>query len=73
MKAVTNHEYVGACRYTGYVAKSIRLVLECGHENLRKASQGVPTRAHCRDCARASTVSAQQIPPTTALEPDKQE
>jgi hypothetical protein len=51
MRNVTSHEYVGACRYTGYVAKSIKLLLECGHENYRKASQGVPERAKCRDCS----------------------
>lgn len=51
---VTNIEYVGACRYTGYIAKSIRLTLKCGHEIQRKASQGVPLKAHCRECEKAT-------------------
>lgn len=53
LRAVRNHEYVGACRYTGYIDKSIRLHLECGHEQARKASQGVPARARCIECERA--------------------
>lgn len=50
---VARFKYVGACRYTGYVHKSIRLYLECGHEQQRKESQGVPARVRCRDCGRA--------------------
>jgi len=42
----------GACRYTGYEHKSVRLVLSCGHEQVRKASAGVPARARCKDCER---------------------
>jgi hypothetical protein len=50
LRAVLRYEYVGASRYTGYVAKSIRLILVCGHDNYRKASQGAPSRARCRQC-----------------------
>ena len=50
--AIKTFEYFGACRYTGYIDKSIRLFLECGHEQTRKASQGVPQKARCRDCER---------------------
>jgi bacterioferritin-associated ferredoxin len=53
-QSVTASEYVGACRYTGYVDKSIRLTLACGHEQYRKASQGIPVKARCRDCERAA-------------------
>lgn len=53
MVPVISHEYTGACRYTGYVDKTIKLTLACGHEQYRKASAGVPQKAHCRDCARA--------------------
>lgn len=53
-RPVKNFEYVGACRYTGYIARSIRLFLECGHEQVRKASQGIPRKARCRDCERAA-------------------
>ncbi len=52
LREVTTHEYCGASRYTGYIRKSIRLVLSCGHEQFRKASQGVPNRARCRECER---------------------
>lgn len=52
LQPVKTHEYVGACRYTGYIARSIRLKLECGHEQIRKASQGVPHRARCTECER---------------------
>ena len=52
LRTVANFHYTGACRYTGYVAKSIRLELECGHEQVRKASAGVPGKARCRDCER---------------------
>jgi hypothetical protein len=50
---VVSHAYVGACRYTGYIARSIRLTLECGHTMTRKASQGVPRKARCYDCGKA--------------------
>ena len=50
LQPVREFHYVGACRYTGYEDRSIRLVLACGHESVRKASAGVPTRARCRDC-----------------------
>lgn len=56
LRTVITHEYVGASRYTGYIAKSIRLVLECGHEQVRKASAGVPNRAHCHVCERMRVV-----------------
>lgn len=48
---VMDHEYTGPgqCRYTGYIARSIKLTLFCGHEQVRKASQGVPMKARCRD------------------------
>lgn len=51
LRRVTKYEWVGACRYTGYKAKSIRLTLECGHEVYRKASAGVPGKAKCRECS----------------------
>ena len=50
LRKVLNFNYVGACRYTGYNAKSVRLQLECGHTITRKASDGVPMRAKCREC-----------------------
>ncbi len=53
LQPVKSYEYVGASRYTGYIDQSIRLVLDCGHEQVRKASHGVPKRARCRDCERA--------------------
>lgn len=50
---VVSFNYVGACRYTGYIDKSIELILECGHgQPFRKASQGVPRTANCRECDR---------------------
>ena len=52
LQPVTTHEYVGACRYTGYINKSIKLTLGCGHEQTRKASAGVPARARCIECER---------------------
>lgn len=61
LRAVRDIEYTGACRYTGYVAKSIRLHLECGHELYRKASQGIPARARCRECERSSELSSQHL------------
>ena len=52
--------YMGANRYTGYVPKSIKLTLKCGHEQHRKASQGAPLKARCKDCEReASRLSSQ--------------
>lgn len=54
LQLVTDHEYCGACQYTGYIDKAIRLTLKCGHEQTRKASQGVPRRARCRDCERSA-------------------
>jgi hypothetical protein len=51
-RPVTAHEYVGASRYTGYVARSIMLTLACGHQQFRKASDGIPHKARCRDCER---------------------
>jgi hypothetical protein len=52
LRRVIKSEYVGACRYTGYVARSIRLTLACGHEQVRKASAGIPMKAKCPECAR---------------------
>jgi hypothetical protein len=59
LRSVKYHEYTGACRYTGYVHKTIKLTLDCGHENYRKASQGVPMKARCRDCARTAADTPQ--------------
>lgn len=53
LQDVQEIEYVGACRYTGYIARSISLKLACGHEVTRKASQGIPKRARCAECERA--------------------
>lgn len=50
LRKVIRVDYVGACRYTGYVPRSIKLHLECGHKLVRKASTGVPERAKCREC-----------------------
>jgi hypothetical protein len=50
LQPIKSFDYVGACRYTGYVARSIRLTLKCGHEQTRKASAGVPKRAQCKEC-----------------------
>ena len=68
LRLVERHERIGACRYTGYQHRSIRLTLECGHDQVRKASQGVPKRARCRYCQMvhadrqwASTVGQQNI------------
>lgn len=47
---VIGHSYIGASRYTGYIAKTIWLHLACGHEAFRKASAGVPNKARCREC-----------------------
>jgi hypothetical protein len=55
LKKVVTFEYEGACRYTGYLDKSIRLTLECGHEMVRKASAGVPGKARCYFCDRDAT------------------
>jgi hypothetical protein len=51
LRNVTVYEWTGACRYTGYQNRTIKLTLECGHHNYRKASQGAPQRARCRECA----------------------
>lgn len=50
LRRVVDHKYVGACRYTGYANKRIRLTLACGHQTTRKASQGIPAKAFCREC-----------------------
>jgi hypothetical protein len=55
MIPVSDFEYTGASRYTGYIHKTIKLMLTCGHQQYRKASAGVPRRAYCRDCARAQS------------------
>jgi hypothetical protein len=60
LQAVKNIDYIGACRYTGYIAQSIRLTLECGHEQTRKASAGVPKRARCKDCEWAAELQKRQ-------------
>ncbi len=52
MRKVIGSEYVGACQYTGYIDRSIRLDLECGHQMFRKASAGVPLKAKCHECTR---------------------
>lgn len=56
---VINYNYVGACRYTGYQNKAIKLKLECGHDYAsRKASdfeghgKCIPKKVRCRDCER---------------------
>ena len=59
LQPVQKFEYVGACRYTGYIAKSIWLTLACGHEQRRKASQGVPRRARCVECERQNEQKAE--------------
>ena len=51
MRNVVSSEFCGACRYTGYVARTIHLTLECGHEVYRKASAGIPRKAKCRECS----------------------
>lgn len=61
MRPVKTFSYTGACRYTGYIPKSIKLTLECGHEQHRKASQGVPKRAHCRDCERTEPLTRKYL------------
>lgn len=55
LRKVIDIEYTGACRYTGYIPKSIRFTLDCGHQLHRKASQGIPQRAKCRECDLATT------------------
>lgn len=53
LRRVIDVAFVGACRYTGYVAKSNQFTLECGHKTgHRKASAGVPKRARCAECER---------------------
>lgn len=61
MSKVWNATYCGACRYTGYEHKSIRLTLECGHEITRKASAGIPLKARCHDCSRDETALLREI------------
>jgi hypothetical protein len=51
LRMVVGYEFCGACRYTGYVDKSVELKLACGHVLYRKVSQGVPKKAKCRECA----------------------
>ena len=51
-KLVKTHIYCGASRYTGYEHKTIMLTLECGHEQFRKLSCGVPNKARCKECER---------------------
>lgn len=60
LRTVKSHEYVGASRYTGYIDKSIRLYLECGHDQARKASQAVPARARCIECERRGPATPSQ-------------
>lgn len=60
MRKVKKFDYVGACRYTGYQNKSIRLYLTCGHEIQRKASCGVPKRARCTDCEKGRPPEKEQ-------------
>lgn len=61
-RIVTHFDYVGACRYTGYINKSIKLKLECGHEQRRKASGGVPRKARCKDCERRACKVPRMVP-----------
>lgn len=50
-REVLKVEWTGASRYTGYIAKSLRIQLKCGHELFRKGSQGIPKgRCRCREC-----------------------
>lgn len=53
MKRVVDIEYVGGCRYTGYVDKTAKLILECGHTEYRKASVPVPIKVKCKKCIAA--------------------
>lgn len=55
LQTVVKFEYTGACRYTGYVARSIKLTLKCGHETFRKASAGVPLKARCKECEQRNS------------------
>jgi hypothetical protein len=50
-RRVERWEWTGACASTGYEHKSVRLILSCGHEQVRKASRGVPIKALCGRCA----------------------
>jgi len=60
-RKVIDFNFVGACRYTGYRHRSIRLVLDCGHEQpSRKASMKIPRKARCRECERLSTGAAKR-------------
>jgi hypothetical protein len=68
LRTVDSFDYVGACRYTGYEHKSILLKLECGHELQRKASEGVPRRAHCRECKCVPVWRSRGSRPASAIE-----
>lgn len=63
LRKVSTFKYTGGCRYTGYIDKTIKLTLECGHELYRKASQGVPVKARCRDCAHEEHERNQKAAP----------
>jgi hypothetical protein len=64
MRSIKSHEYIGACRYNGYINNSIRLILDCGHEQMRKASSGVPrTIVRCRACESIRNASEVREPP----------
>lgn len=49
-RKVIKAAYCGGSRYTSYINKSIRIELDCGHINFRKASQGIPAKAKCLEC-----------------------
>lgn len=49
-RRVTGTELCGASRYTGYVDKSLKLHLSCGHYLIRKRSAYVPHTALCVTC-----------------------
>ncbi len=51
-RRITKSWYGNGSRYTGYIPRRIFLLLECGHEQSRKASQHTGARARCRDCER---------------------
>jgi hypothetical protein len=61
LRKVTNLEYCGASRYTGYVDKTAKLTLECGHVRHQKASQTVPVRARCSECEADETNLLREI------------
>lgn len=60
---VVDAEDCGASRYTGYVHKSMRLRLVCGHEKYRKISQGQPFKVRCIECERAAISAADGAKP----------